>query len=210
MKECLNKKMILKLDTQRQEGLFVTSNVQSTYFIQNEKIIVAQEFMSDCLTYNNYKLTFRLYLMIKCCQNSIDTYTYNNGLVYYNNNIDKDIASFYGSYDLYDKNYPITIKDLEEKMEINIIDKLISSISQLATVIKKDQLEYYHNDLNYYNELFGVDFHLTNDLNAYVLEVNGGPGMTPYCARDKELRIDMLKGYIDTIHNKYNPKIILI
>ena len=28
--------------------------------------------------------------------------------------------------------------------------------------------------------------------------------MEPYCTRDEKLRIDMLKGYIDIIHNKYN------
>ena len=207
-KECINKKMILKSNTNRQEGLFITSNIQSKNFISDEHMIIGQEYLSDCLRYKHHKLTFRIYLIVTCHKNNINTYIYNDGLVYYNNNDDVDISSFYGSYDLYDQNYPVTITKLENEMGIKIMNKIVIKIKEFTDIIKKEQSSYYLNDKNYYNEVFGVDFHITNKFEVFMLEVNKTPGMDPYCTRDKNLRINMLKSYIDIINNKKNDKII--
>ncbi len=56
--------------------------------------------------------------------------------------------------------------------------------------------------------MFGVDVHLTSDYNAYVIEINRGPGMEPHCDKDDTIRQQMLKGFIDTAHGKYNKFII--
>ena len=205
--ECKNKKMILKSNTQRQEGLFITTNIQSKKFIEEEKIIVAQEYIQDCIEYNNHRLAFRLWLIILCTKNYVSGYVGKDGLVYYNNNADPNISSFYGSYELYDKGYPIVISDLDKQ---NIImPLLINKLKDLMNVIKKENNINDNND-DVYIEMFGVDLHMTNDNKSYVLEINRGPGMTSYSEKDDKIRSKMLKGYIDLIHNKKNDFLHLL
>jgi hypothetical protein len=156
---CINKKMILKSNTQRQEGLFVTSHVQSKKFIDNEKIIVAQEYLQDCLMYKNHRLSFRLWFIVSCHKLSTNGYVGRDGLVYYNNNTEPDISSFYGSRDLYDNGFPMTIHELDNKTNNKIMTILIEKIKDLFEIIKKDQQKYYINDDGHYHEMFGVDLH---------------------------------------------------
>lgn len=206
-KKCINKKMILKSNTQRQEGLFVTTNVQSKEFIKKEKIIVAQEYLQDCLKYKNHRLAFRTWFIIECDAQNVNGYVGKNGLVYYNNNIDPNISSFYGSYKLYDNGYPMLISKLDDGNVITPI--LINKLKDLLIIIKKDQQQYYILDKNNkYIEMYGVDIHLTSEYDAYVLEINRGPGMEPHCDKYATIRQQMLKGFIDTAHGKHNEFII--
>jgi hypothetical protein len=201
---CANKKMIFKSNAQRQEGLFVTSNVQNINFLNKEKIIVAQEYIQDCLTYKKHRLAFRIWIVISCHKSEINGYAGSDGLVYYNNNIEPDISSFYGSRDLYDNGFPLTISELEKTRNDKIMNILTDKIKDLMEIIKKDQNKHYINDDGHYNEIFGVDLHLTDDLQAYIIEINRGPGMESHCARDDHIRQQMLSGYIDTMHGHEN------
>ena len=49
-----------------------------------------------------------------------------------------------------------------------------------------------------------LDLHLTNDLQAYIIEINRGPGMESHCVRDDYIRQQMLDGYIDIAHGHNN------
>lgn len=193
--ECKNKKMILKSNTHRQEGLFVTSNIQSKRFIELEKIIVAQTFMNDSLMYDNRKITPRLYLIVEIRSNNTECYLYNDGLVYYSNK-DKDIASFYDSESLYKKN-PLLISEFVKKTNIDIYDSMKKTMNYLISLIKNRKYE--TNIKNRYYELFGVDFHITPENRAYILEVNSGPGMTPTNMKDKLFRDKIIEWYLRKI-----------
>lgn len=209
VKNCKNKKMILKSNTQRQEGLFVTRNIQSKEFIKKEKIIVAQEYLQDCLKYENHRLAFRLWVILECSNKNVNGYVGKDGLVYYNNNIDPNISSFYGSYDLYDKGFPMTINELDKKNVIMPV--LINKLRELLIIIKKDQQQYYVEDKNdKYIEMYGIDLHMTTKYDAYVIEINRGPGMESYCKKDDIVRKQMLRGFIDTAHSINNDFILLL
>lgn len=203
-KQCKNTKIILKSNAQRQEGIFISSIIQPKQFILNQK------FINDCVLYKNHKTTFRLYLFLFCHKTNISAYTYNNGLIYYNNKQNNEISSFYGSKSLYDKMYPITIQEFENETNIILLNLLVSLLSRMATVIKKDQSSHYSDNTDIYTELFGVDFIVTQNNSAYILEINSGPEMESYCDRDNILRVDMLKCYIDIVHGKINGNVIKI
>lgn len=200
-KECNNIMMILKQNVHRQEGLFVTKQIQPLWFINKEKFIVAQRFMANTLKYNNHKVTFRLYLIIECHNGKMKAYYYDDGLVYYSFVKNGNIASFYDSEYLYDKGYPITINDYISRTKRNIKTDMILKLKYLVDAIKYKicNMDCNTDNNNKYYELFGVDFHLTSDLKAYILEVNSGTGMSPHDDRDNLLRQSLIKSYVKLI-----------
>jgi Tubulin-tyrosine ligase family len=202
-KECKNQKMILKAHAQKQQGLFVTTQIQPLSFINREKFIVAQKFIEDSLKYKNYKITVRLWFVIVCNSNTVKTFVYHDGLVYYSS-IDNNIASFYDSYNLYDQEYPIGLKEFEVETKFQLFNKIVNKLQYLTNVIKKELKDEYTNDSNLYTELFGVDFHITSKQDVYILEVNKGPGMSPYIEKDKIIRNNMISDYINLLHDKQN------
>jgi hypothetical protein len=188
-KYAVNKKMIFKQNTHRQEGLFVTDRIQSKDFLEKQEFIVGQEFISNSLKYNKQKLSFRMYLIIECIDNVLKEYIYDDGLVYYGKD---DIASFYEAGSSYEKN-PIIISELEKIMNIQIRNLMIDKLKMLVDAIRTG---FCSNIKKYkFYELYGVDFQITNDFDCYILEVNSGPGMDPNDSRDKFLRDNLMKYY---------------
>ena len=108
--------MQFKENKQRQEGIFVASNIQDKKFLKKYNFIVAQKFISDTLKYKNLKITVRAYLMIEYIQYNghyhLNYYVYKDGLVYYGKHY---IASYYDSKYIYNT-YPITISKLEKTL----------------------------------------------------------------------------------------------
>ena len=201
--------MIFKSNTQRQEGLYVTNNIQPYNIIINEKFIVVQDFLFDCLKYNDYKITARIWVVVKCHNNNINIFIYKNGMVYYSA-IDNNIASFYDSTKLYDYGYPMTINEIEKKLKINLFEKFLKPLKLFSNILKNELPFYQPNDNNDYYELFGIDLHITSKLECFILEINCVPGMKPHNNIDKKVRNHMLSGYVDIIHGKYNDSFYYI
>jgi hypothetical protein len=196
-KNAKNKKIIFKENIHQQKGLHITNTIQDLYYLQSNQIIVGQEFIEDCLKFNDYKLAFRLYLILKCDKfGNMKEYIYEDGLVYYGK---KDIASFYASKKLYDK-YPLLISDMEQKLNINIRKLLVPKIYLLINAIKSDFC--LKNTTHKFYEIYGIDFHITNKLESYILEVNSGPGMNHANNYDKKIRNNILQYYKKIILNK--------
>lgn len=204
-KNCVEKKMILKTNTHRQEGLYVTNMIQPLNFIKKERFIVAQEYLSDCLKYKEHRISARVYLFVKCYNRKITFGTSEDGLIYYNNNNDQNISSFYGSYNLYDKGFPVGIKEFENKTNIYITESLLKTMSLLTKAIESELKKYLVdeniNDNAIYCDLFGVDFHITPQLESYVLEINMGPGMKEHNKRDDKIRNEMSKSFLKFVHS---------
>jgi hypothetical protein len=197
LKQGLNKKIIFKQNTHRQEGLFVTNQIQSLDFLTKEDFIVGQIFIENTLRFHNYRVSFRMYLVLGCVSNIFESYIFDDGMVYYGT---ENIASFYESSNLYLK-YPIIISDLEYQMNIQIRDIMIKQIKLLVLAIKNN---FCGNDKkNKFYEIYGIDFQITDDFKAYILEVNSGPGMDANDFRDEKLRNNLMKFYSNII-NKQN------
>ena len=90
-------RLIYKQNNHQQNGIFVSSKLQDLKFLQQNKFIVAQRFIEDTLKWKNYKLSFRLYLILECYAGKLRSHIYEDGLVYYGKG---DIASFYYSDEL--------------------------------------------------------------------------------------------------------------
>lgn len=199
-------KIIYKTLSHKQEGLFISNNTLTKKFIQSEKFILGQIFLLDSLKYKDIKVSFRLYLIVSCVKGEFKSYCFNDGLVYYS--LDGDIASFYDSDFFYKKNYPILISQFSKKTNKDIRRKMLDKMKMLSMAIKN---EICVSDNNYYYELYGVDFHLTSNLDAYILEVNAGPGMTANNNTDKILRNNIFDSFISLINNnKINSNLIEI
>jgi hypothetical protein len=199
-------KFIYKTLSHKQEGLFISNNALSKTFITSEKFILGQIFLLDSLKYKDIKVSFRLYLIVSCVRGVFKSYYFNDGLVYYS--LDNKIASFYDSDSFYKKDYPILISQFSNKTNKDIRSKMVDKMKMLSMTIEKEMCV---SDNNYYYELYGVDFHLTSNLDAYILEVNSGPGMTANNNTDKILRNNIFDSFITLINNnKINSNLIEI
>lgn len=203
-----NKLYMMKSEKQRQTGLKLSNNYNEIINSHKNGYKIVQEYIYDSLTYNNYKLNFRIYILIVCNGFRKNTFIYNDGIISYSkeklnyvHNFDNGVASFYTSKDLYQSGYPITLKELRKaKKNVNwnyLFDKFID---QIKLVVNASNSLICKSKLNYNNQtfqIFGVDFLVTNNFKPYILEINIGPGMSPFCERDKSMRInlhtDMLK-----------------
>ena len=201
-----SEKIIYKTLSHKQEGLFISKNTLTKTFISSEKFILGQIFLLDSLKYKDSKVSFRLYLIVSCVKGKFKSYYFNDGLVYYS--LDDEIASFYDSDNFYKKDYPILISQFSKKTNKDIKSKMLDKMKMLSMAIKN---EICVADNNYYYELYGVDFHLTSNLDAYILEVNAGPGMTANNNTDKILRNNIFDSFIYLINNnKINSNLIEI
>ena len=199
-------KIIYKTLSHKQEGLFISNNTLTKKFIASEKFILGQIFLLDSLKYKDSKVSFRLYLIVSCVKGKFKSYYFNDGLVYYS--LDDEIASFYDSDSFYKNDYPILISQFSKKTNKDIRSKMVDKMKMLSMAIKNDICV---SDNNYYYELYGVDFHLTSNLDTYILEVNAGPGMTANNNTDKILRNNIFDSFITLINNnKINSNLIEI
>jgi hypothetical protein len=190
-------KIIYKTLSHKQEGLFISNNILTKNFIASEKFILGQIFLLDSLKYKDIKVSFRMYLIVSCVKGKFKSYYFNDGLVYYS--LDDEIASFYDSDSFYKTDYPILISQFSKKTNKDIRSKMVDKMKMLSMAIKN---EICVTDNNYYYELYGVDFHLTSNLDTYILEVNAGPGMTSNNSTDKILRNNIFDSFIVLINNK--------
>lgn len=204
-----NNYYILKSEQQRQKGLKITNNYNEILNCKKKKYVVVQEYLNNPFTFHNYKVNFRIYLLIISDNNYKNAYVYDDGIISYaknkmnsHTNKENGISSFYSSKKLYNNGFPITLKNMmlkNKNIHWNHIMKLFShKIKKLLKACLPVMCEHKFNYNNTSFQLFGVDLFLNNNFNdAKILEVNIGPGMTPYKNEDKKMRtslhIDIMK-----------------
>ena len=107
---------MMKSEQQRQKGLKLSNKYNEIVKSKDKGYKVVQEYIENPLTFNNYKINFRIYLLVVCNdkkdKKDKEGYVYNDGIISYsknkiltsNVNFDSGVASFYTSKDLYKKN----------------------------------------------------------------------------------------------------------
>lgn len=206
------KTYVLKKEVHRQEGVVITRNKHLIMNHAERGYSLVQEYINNSFLYYGYKINLRVYLLITCHQSRIRYYMYNDGIVSYTKNMDNNqdnfdtvVASFYSSKGKYDEGYPIIISELRPKLlELGVDFKRISfkmenilKILINAVDAKVCHLNSMKMNLNF--EYFGVDFLLTKDLNPMMMEINMGPGMTPYNERDTRMRYKLMGDILQII-----------
>lgn len=216
---------ILKKNIQRQEGTFITNDID---FILNkslsENYVVCQELLQNPFIVNGRKINIRIYLLPVIDENNnMEFYIYKNGFMYYTpkmfekGTIDRDINITTGYIDrkVYEEN-PLTLHDLLKFIGKENTEKLTENMVEMFRELKK----VYEPILRENNKnipglkfnIFGVDVAPNESLETQLIEINKGPDlMAKDQGRDKDLKQGMiydcfnLVGLIDdTIGNKNN------
>jgi len=194
-----NKTYVLKSEAQRQKGLKLSNNYTDVTNSRKNGYKIVQEYIGNSLTYNGYKINFRIYLLV-ICGDKMEGYIFNDGIVSYTKeknsgelSFDSAVASFYTSRSLYDKNYPIIISELKKKINYLNYDLIFDQFKDKTNKILKAASSHLgQHKLPYNNktfQVFGIDFLVTKNYDVSVLEINIGPGMVPYNKKDEKMRM---------------------
>jgi len=198
-----NSHYVMKSEQQRQKGLEITQDYNKLIDLKSNGYKIIQTYIKNPYTYNGYKVNFRIYLLIVYKNNNKQAYVFNDGIISYaknlyndqNINFDNGVASFYTSKELYDLNYPLIFSELKiHESHLpweQIYRKFLNQIKKVFDASKTKLCSYKHKYDGTTFQIFGVDFILTKDLKPYVLEINIGPGMDPYCERDRHMRLKL-------------------
>jgi hypothetical protein len=213
-----NNYYILKNEKQRQEGIRLTKNINEIIHYKKNGYNFVQKYIQNPLLYNNYKLNFRIYLVIIHKNDNINSYVYNDVIITYareqydknNINFNNTISSFYTCKKLYDDGFPILLSQLKQELNLpwnSMMKKTNKKIKLVVDSVSDKILEYKKNIMTF--QLFGIDVMFDTDLNPLILEINVGPGMTPYNEYDKKMRMNLMHNIIELSNNKINNFILI-
>jgi hypothetical protein len=187
---------IYKTLSHRQEGLHVAHRLPLD-LIRQEKFALAQDFLLNTLTYQGYKVTLRMYMMIRYRNRRLNYYTIDDGMTYYSRNkynphnrdIYSKIASFYDCKHHYDRGFPLTLEKFLKEYKGDshrLLRAMKAQIKTLTNILTRNiDTDKLWNDQY---QLLGIDFHVLRNGTPLILEVNSGPGMTPHNREDALMR----------------------
>lgn len=203
-------KYILKNHKQRQEGLKIIDNIDNIEKFNND-FILAQHFLNDPYIINGRKINFRYYTLIVCKNGKVNGYICRNGFVYYtpkffdkkSMEVDRNITTGYIDRKVYQEN-PLTLEDFREYLGKEKADKwdeevrlkfkmMLEAIEPNICLNKKD------NHIRF--QLFGSDIAPNKKLKAQFMEINKGPDVGAKDGRDKDVKLNMLRGLLEIIDN---------
>lgn len=221
LKEYGKKMYILKQEKQRQEGLYLSKNKNDILNkTKNGLFKVVQEYEPNCYLFNGRKINLRIYILLVCRKGAITTWVYRDGIISYTKNkykpnslsFDDSIASFYLSKSLYNAGWSITLKQFKIQYENQghsweiLFDKIKRIIHFVSKAIHNRMCKRKSVFNNVTAELFGADFILDNNHNVKIIEINKGPGMTPYMNADKKMRTKLQSDILELVNlKKYSP-----
>lgn len=196
---------IMKKNIQRKKGLHLTNILNEIIDNSDEKFRVVQKYMKDTFLLNKRKINLRIYLLVICKNNKIESFVHKNGkCIYtnkdYNNTLDleENITSLNLDYDIYNKN-PFDLIELKQyfnKHKLNykkLYNNLINNLTLLHNTYKHNICKLKGNENNLNFQLFGLDYIFDNDLNIFLLEINKGPDMNSKNNIDYKLKYNIME-----------------
>ena len=217
-----SKMYILKQEKQRQEGLYLSkSKTDILNKTKNGLFKVVQEYEPKCYLYKGHKINIRIYVLLVCNKRNIKAYVYDDGIISYTKNkykpnsldFDLSIASFYTSQPLYNKGWPITINEFKKEYEKeghiweNLFSRIKRNLYYVTKAVRNKICKKKSTSNNITCELFGADFILDDQHNVKILEMNKGPGMSPFKDEDKRMRTKLQEDILEIVGIKKNKSI---
>ena len=206
---------VLKNYAQRQEGIKLSRDLDEILEAHKDGWYLVQDYLYKPFLVNKRKVNFRYYTLIVCKNDEVHGYIHRNGFVYYTpefyneNDMDfkKHITTGYIDRKVYDEN-PLTLDDfrnhldkiqpgLSKKWDQNVKDLMNNVITALAPTICKNKKLSHHIRF----QIFGSDVAPTDDLSAYLMEINKGPDLNAKDDRDKQVKLGMQKDIFKVIEN---------
>jgi len=177
-----NKLYILKKNTQRQNGIQISNNVDDIKnMIEKDKntdfpYIIIQELLQDPYLINNRKINLRVYVLMIRDGSNTKLYVYNDGFMYYtaeffekgSNSIAKNITTGYIDRQVYQEN-PLTQSDFKKYLDS---DRILSDFEQkiknnneiLSYVVFNNIYNLIKNIFSVYFDKVGINKKLYNNI----------------------------------------------
>ena len=212
---------VLKNYAQRQEGIKLSRNLNEILDGYKNGWYLTQDYLYKPFLINKRKINFRYYTLIVCDGLNVSGYIHRNGFVYYTpefydeNDMDfnKHITTGYIDRKIYDEN-PLTLDDfrihldklkpsLSKIWDQNVRDLMNKVITALAPTMCKNKKLSHHTRF----QIFGSDVAPTENLSAYLMEINKGPDLNSKDERDMQVKLQMQRDIFKVIeNNKINNK----
>jgi len=177
-----NKLYILKKNTQRQNGIQISNNINDIKsMIEKDKntdfpYIVIQELLQDPYLINNRKINLRVYVLMIRDGSNTKLYVYNDGFMYYTaeffekgeTSIAKNITTGYIDRQVYQEN-PLTHSDFKKYLDSNRIlsefeQKIKSNNEVLSYVVFNNIYNLIKNIFSVYFDKVGLNKKLYNNI----------------------------------------------
>jgi len=211
--------LIMKNDKQRQTGLKIVNRFIDVVDPNNKDYYLVQKYLKNPFLYQGYKVNFRVYLIVKCTSKGKYYYVFDDGISTYSKKkyiegsaeFDRIISSFYTSELKYSQGFPLTIKNLWKKLNLDYNQQFKPIHKVLNKLCKGIDHKICSLDNYYGTQIFGVDIFMDNNIkNHKILEVNVGPGMKQYNAEDGEMRKNLHTSLINIMFHDKDNKMTLI
>jgi hypothetical protein len=218
-----NHMYILKNLLQQQQGLKLVNTYEGIIYEKHKthRYQLVQDYLYNPYLIDKHKINLRYYILIVCRNNQIEGYIHENGFLYYTPkeydpddiDFDKHITTGYIDRKIYEKN-PLTLDDFRiylDKVEKNSshlwdknVNKLMNYVLTAAAkkICKNEKLKH-HTRFH----IFGADVAPTNDLSAFLMEINKGPDFNAKDERDKKVKISVIEDMFKIIENTDTFKI---
>lgn len=198
---------IMKKNIQRQEGYRIVTSLREIddQMDVDDSYVVVQKILQNPFLVGGRKVNMRVYLLVVCDdRNGCQFYFYENGFMYYTrkpfqpNTTDPDhiITTGYIDRNVYAEN-PLTFDDLRKTIGDSAYNELFVNIQGLLSRVRDaftDKLTELNNGLPGRKFLvYGCDIAPDADLNVTIMEINKGPDMSYKDARDREVKLNMVK-----------------
>jgi len=194
-------KYILKKNIQRKEGLKITSKLDDIIRAQQDDFKIIQKYIVNVYTLNNYKVNFRMYVLLLCKNHTQTFYLYENGKCMYTNkpysknspDTETQITSYKLDKQIYDS-LPLTIDDFKKQtgnMWYPIRDKIRMKLVRVVQAYKNKLGLNPVLRQNVCFQLFGVDVILNEEREPFILEFNKGPDMNFTNSSDYNMKYEL-------------------
>jgi hypothetical protein len=203
-------KYILKNNNQRQEGLKLINNINDIEKFNKDYVLV-QHFLNNPFILNGRKINLRYYTLIICKNGKVNGYICRNGFVYYTPkffnkksiNIDRNITTGYIDRKVYEEN-PLTLEDFRKYLgqeKANKWDEEVKKKFKMVLEAIEPNICLNKNDKHIRFQLFGSDIAPSKNLKAQFMEINKGPDVGAKDGRDREVKLNMLRGLLEIVEN---------
>lgn len=202
---------ILKKDIQRQEGIFISSNMEEIMKVHSEYVVI-QKMLQDPFIVGKRKINIRIYMLAIVRESGIcEMYMYNDGFMYYTpkywvpGTIDKDINVTTGYIDrqVYIDN-PLTLRDLGQHIGDDKYDRLMGNLKRTFKELKRiyaPVLAASNMGVNGKTKflIYGVDIAPSETLDCKIMEINKGPDLSYKDERDKLVKYNMMRACLELV-----------
>lgn len=207
---------VLKNYNQRQEGIKLVNKLEDIMEAKDNGFYLVQDYLYKPFLIDRRKINFRYYTLIICKNGVVNGYIHRDGFVYYTpeyydeNKMDfkKHITTGYIDRKVYEKN-PLTLDDFRnhlDKIKPGLSKKWDENVRELMNKVVQALSKHMCNNKklsqNIRFQVFGSDVAPTENLEAYLMEINKGPDLNAKDERDKQVKMNMQRDIFKLVEDK--------